>query len=91
MKELSSAQKSRFISLIKKFRKKYLSGKYSELDESATRLMVNEFLSGILGFTSIDEIKTEYMIRGTYADYIIQLKGKRYFIVEVKAMSIELS
>jgi len=35
--------------------------------------------------------KTEYMIRGTYADYIAQIGGVRYFIVEVKAMSIVLS
>ncbi|HBR15613.1 MAG TPA: hypothetical protein DD723_08780 [Candidatus Omnitrophica bacterium] len=77
--------------LLKRFRKKYLTGKYFELDESATRLMINEFLSDILGFASLDEIKTEYMIRGTYADYIIQVRGKRYFIVEVKAMPIELS
>ncbi|MGA9117445.1 MAG: hypothetical protein WB626_11765, partial [Bacteroidota bacterium] len=30
-------------------------------------------------------------IRGTYADYIVQVNGRRYFIVEVKSMGLELS
>lgn len=91
MKELSASKKRQFLSALKRYRKKYLVGKYSELDESATRLMINSFLTDILGFESLDEVKTEYMIRGTYADYIIQMKGKRYFIVEVKSMGLDLS
>lgn len=31
------------------------------------------------------------MIKGTYADYIVQTGGKRHFLVEVKAFSIDLS
>jgi len=31
------------------------------------------------------------MIKGTYADYVIQIKGVRYFLVEVKSLSLELS
>lgn len=91
MKELSKVKKRKIFSLLRGFRKKYLLGRYNELDESATRLMINDFLSNILGFASLDEIKTEYMIRGTYADYVVQIKGKQFFIVEVKAMPIELS
>ena len=79
------------MSALKRYRKEYLIGKYSDLDESGTRLMINSFLTDTLGFTSIEEVKTEYMIRGTYADYIIQVKGKRYFVVEVKSMGLELS
>src|SRR5690606_14905374 len=33
----------------------------------------------------------EYMIRGTYADYVIQIDGVRHFLVEVKALSLSLS
>lgn len=31
------------------------------------------------------------MIRGTYADYVIQTKGVRHFLVEVKSLSLTLS
>jgi len=44
-----------------------------------------------LGYKPIEEIKTEYMIRGTYADYVIHVNEVRYFLVEVKALSFQLS
>lgn len=88
---LSSSKQAKILDALKKYSKKYLSGKITELDESGTRLMINEFLSDVLGFAPIEEIKTEYMIKGTYADYVIQLKGNRHFLVEVKAFSLNLS
>ena len=91
MKQLSASKKKKLLADLKKYRKKFLAGKSTDLDEAATRLMINSFLSDVLGFISIEQIKTEYMIRGTYADYVIQIKGKRYFVVEAKAMSMGLS
>lgn len=76
---------------LKSYEKKFLNDKITELDESGTRLMINDFLSNVLDYAPIDEIKTEYMIRGTYADYVIQTKGIRHFLVEVKALSLQLS
>ncbi len=88
---LNKRKKDDILAALKKYQKKYLNGKTTELDESGTRLMTNFFLAEILGFAPIDEIKTEYMIRGTYADYVIQTKGVRNFLVEVKALSFNLS
>lgn len=86
------------IKQIKEFEKKlktygsqYLKKQYSELDESATRLMINSLLTNVLGYIELDEIKTEYRIKGEYADYIIQLKRKKQFVVEVKAIQLDLS
>lgn len=91
MKQLPASKKRKLFSALKKYKRRYLGEKYSELDEAATRLMVNAFLTDLLGFASLDEVKTEYMIRGTYADYVIQIRGKRYFIIEVKKFPTELS
>jgi hypothetical protein len=88
---LTSNKKSKLLQSLKDYNKKYLNNKYTELDESGTRLMINTFLTDVLGFVPLEEVKTEYMIRGTYADYVIQLKGERHFLVEVKALSIALS
>ncbi|MEO8591155.1 MAG: type I restriction enzyme HsdR N-terminal domain-containing protein, partial [Flavobacteriales bacterium] len=88
---LTPAKYSKLQAAIKVYCKTYLHGKYTDLDESGTRLMINSFLTNVLGFVPIEEVKTEYMIRGTYADYVIQLGGKRHFLVEVKALSIALS
>lgn len=88
---LSPSKKAKLLHALKTYNKKYLSSKLTELDESGTRLMINEFLTSVLGYLPIDEVRTEYMIKGTYADYVIQIKGIRHFLVEVKALSFDLS
>lgn len=76
---------------LKAYKKRYLKKQYEELDESATRLMVNSFLTDVLGYKELEEIKTEYRIRGEYADYVIQLARKKHFVVEVKAIQLDLN
>jgi hypothetical protein len=88
---LNPNKKAAMLAALKDYRKKFLINKSQELDESGTRLMINHFLADILCYESLEEIKTEYMIRGTYADYVVQTKGVRHFLVEVKALSLNLS
>jgi len=88
---LTSSKRAKLHQAIKAYSKKYLTGKSFELDESGTRLMINSFLTDVLSFAPIEEVKTEYMIKGTYADYVVQVKGVRRFLVEVKALSFKLS
>jgi hypothetical protein len=88
---LTTSKKAKLQNALKSYTKKYHNGKMTELDESGTRIMVNTFLTDVLGFIPLEEVKTEYMIRGTYADYVIQSKGIRHFLVEVKALSFNLS
>lgn len=88
---ISAGKSSKMLQSLKDYKKRYLSKNISDLDESGTRIMINTFLTSILGYQELEEIKTEYMIKGTYADYIVQIGGKRHFLVEVKAFSIDLS
>ena len=88
---LSTSKKNKLLNAVKSYSKKYLNNKVTELDESGTRLMINSFLTDVLNYLPLEEVKTEYMIRGTYADYVIQTKGCRHFLVEVKALSFSLS
>ena len=77
---------------LREYRKRYLTKQQNlELDESATRLMVNYFLTGVMGYVELDDIKTEYNIRGEYADYVIQLARKKHFVIEVKSIQIDLN
>lgn len=88
---LTTAKQQKLLVSLKAYRKQFLDGSLTELDESGTRLMINSFLSDVLGYKQLEEIKTEYMIKGTYADYVIQVNKTRHFLVEVKALSFELS
>jgi len=76
---------------IKTYRRKYLKKEFNKLDESATRIMVNSFLTDVLGYKELEEIKTEFRIRGEYADYVVQIKRKKHFVVEVKSVQLDLS
>lgn len=73
------------------YKRKYLRKEFTKLDESATRLMINSFLTEILGYKELEEIKTEYRIRHEYADYVIQLKRKKHFVIEVKSIELDLN
>ena len=96
---LTELQKKAFVTSIKEYKSKYLIKKHENLDESGTRIMINNFLSDVLGYKELDEIKTEHRIKGQYADYVIQLeqkdkkgtKIKQHIVVEVKAISLSLS
>lgn len=76
---------------MKTYKRKYLRKEFSDVDESATRIMVNSFLTDVLGYQELEEVKTEYRIRGEYADYVIQLKRKKHFVVEVKSIQLDLN
>jgi len=88
---LSDLKKQKLSENIKAYCKRFLSGSITDLDESGTRIMINQFLTDVLGYTALEEVRTEYMIKGTYADYMIQMSGKRHFLVEVKAFSLNLN
>ncbi|MDZ7744551.1 MAG: type I restriction enzyme HsdR N-terminal domain-containing protein [Candidatus Saccharibacteria bacterium] len=75
---------------LKTYKRKYLRKEFSEIDESGTRIMTNSFLTDVLGYKELEEIKTEYRIRGEYADYVVQLKRKKHLVVEVKAIQLDL-
>jgi len=88
---LTASKFKSMVNELKNYHKQYFSKKFTDLDESSTRLMINKILTKVLGYAEIEEIKTEFMIKDTYADYVIQIKGVQHFLVEVKSLSLELS
>ncbi len=76
---------------LKEYRHRYLLKDTKDLDESATRILINHFLTNVLGYEEIEEIKTEYEIKGAYADYVVQLNRNQRFVVEVKSIAINLN
>lgn len=88
---LSDKKKAKMLEALKQYKRKFLDKNISDLDESGTRILINHFLSEVLCYSPLEEIKTEFMIRGTYADYVVQVNGERHFLVEVKALALQLS
>lgn len=84
-------QKQQFLHRLKDHKRRYIRKQFAELDESATRIIVNSLLTAVLGYAELDEIKTEYNIKGEYADYVVQIQRKKHFVVEVKAIQLDLN
>ncbi len=85
-------QRAQLEKRLREYRKKYLTKKQNlDVNESATRIMVNYFLTDVLQYLELEEIKTEYAIRGEYADYVIQIKRKKHFVIEVKSIDLDLN
>lgn len=84
-------QLQEFKEKLKTYKRKYLRKEFANLDESATRLMTNSLLTDVFGYKELEEIKTEYRIRSEYADYVVQLKRKKHFVVEVKSIDIDIN
>ncbi len=76
---------------LKVYRRKYLRKDFSSHNEADTRIMINSFLTDILGYQELEEIRTEYRIKSEYADYVIQLKRKKHFVVEVKSIELDIN
>ena len=76
---------------LKNYKRKYLRKDFSKRNEADTRIMTNSFLTEILGYRELEEIKTEYRIKSEYADYVIQLKRKKHFVIEVKSIELDIN
>ena len=61
---------------LRNYRQKYLRKDLKGLDESVTRILVNHLLTEVLGYEELIDVKTEYEIKGSYADYVIELEKK---------------
>lgn len=76
---------------LKVYKRRYLRKDFANRNEADTRIMTNSFLTEILDYQELEEIKTEYRIKSEYADYVIQLKRKKHFVVEVKSIELDIN
>jgi hypothetical protein len=58
--------------------------------ESDTALIISDMLSDIFGYSKYEHITTEHAIRGTYVDLAVVVGDELRFLVEVKAIGVQL-
>ena len=61
-----------------------------DINESDTGVIIADFLSDALGYAKYTEITTEFAIRGTYCDLAVKVDDKLCFLIEVKAVGVDL-
>jgi predicted type IV restriction endonuclease len=75
---------------LSKFQNALKTAKDKDLNEADTVQIISDILADVFGYDKYLEVTSELMIRGTYCDLAIKIKGKFQFIIECKAIGIDL-
>ena len=81
----------RITTRIKAFQGIIEAQKARDVSEADTVTVVKDNLNDVFGYDKYLEITGEYAIRGTYCDLAVKLDGRIAFLIEVKAVGIELN
>jgi len=90
MAQVANKVADRLAAGIKRFQPIIALAKSRDVGESDTVIIVTDILSEVFGYDKYSEITSETSIRGTYCDLAIKLDGAIKFIIEVKAIGLEL-
>lgn len=75
---------------LKKFQAILADAKDRDISESDTVVIIGDMLSEMLGYKKYLEITTEFAIRGTYVDLAVKVDGNVRFLIEAKAIGVDL-
>jgi predicted type IV restriction endonuclease len=75
---------------VKRFQSVLSSAKARDVHESDTVIIVTDMISEVFGYNKYSEISSEVAIRGMFCDLGIKIGDKIQFLVEVKAIGLEL-
>jgi hypothetical protein len=62
-----------------------------DISESDTVVIIGDMLSDVLGYDKYQHVTTEFAIRGTYVDLAVRTDNQIRFLIEAKAIGIELN
>jgi len=80
----------RFVRAVPKFQKVLQIAKDRDVNESDTVSILTDILSEVFGYDKYLEVTSELAIRGTYCDLALKVDDKVQFLVEAKAIGIDL-
>lgn len=80
----------RIKSAMKKFQPIVAAAKAKDVNESDTVTIITDMLECVFGFDKFKEITSEHAIRGTFCDLAVEIDGDLSFLIEIKAIGLEL-
>ena len=87
---LQSKIQTRLVAGIKKFQNVLSIAKAKDINESDTVVIVTDILSELFGYDKYVDVTSEYEIKKTYCDLALKIDGKIRFLLEVKAIGLDL-
>ncbi len=89
--ELSKKSKESALKALWKYKKIIEVAKEKWLNESDTSNIINDILGELLWYDKFFDVTTEYRIRWQFCDYWVKIDNKLAFLIEVKAITIDLN
>lgn len=80
----------RIASRLKNFQSVLTAQKARDVSEADTVTIIKDLLSEVFGYDKYSELSSEHAIRGTYCDLAVKIDGRLAFLIEVKAIGLEL-
>lgn len=80
----------RLSSSVPKFQKVLKQAKENDINEADTVTIITDILEQVFGFDKYSEITREYAIKGTFCDLAIKNDSGIEYLVEVKAIGLDL-
>jgi hypothetical protein len=81
---------SRIVQQVKRYQATVLDARKRDINEADTAHLAMDILCDVFGYRKIEEITSEKAIKGTFADLAVKVGNAFRFLVEVKAINIEL-
>jgi hypothetical protein len=90
MAKLSAKVATRITTQLKKYQGILATLQKRDVSEADTVTVINDMLNEICGYDKYLHITSQYAIRGTYVDLAVKVDEEIRFLIEVKAIGIEL-
>src|SRR5262245_26978916 len=90
MAQIPSRVVERLQTGIKRFQPILASAKARDVHESDTIIIVTDMPPDIFAYDKYSEITSECAIRGTWCDLGIKIEGEFQYLLEVKAIGVDL-
>ncbi|HET9532749.1 MAG TPA: type I restriction enzyme HsdR N-terminal domain-containing protein [Blastocatellia bacterium] len=90
MANISVRVSDRLITYLKRFQPVLESARSRDINEPDTSVIVSDILSDMFGYDRYSEVTREHAIRGTFCDLAIKIDNELQFIIEVKAIGLDL-
>ena len=90
MVKISKKVSERFVKSVAKFQKVLQIAKDRDVNESDTVSILTDVFSEVFGYDKYLEITREFAIRSTYCDLALKIDEKVQYLIEVKAIGIQL-
>ncbi len=90
MANIPAVAAKRLSASVPKFRKILSRAKERDVNESDTVTIITDMLEEVFGFDKYSDITREFGIQGTYCDLAIKTGKRVQYLIEVKAIGLEL-